>query len=95
MNIDLNNERDRMIWKLAKKRVGFRRHLIAYLAVNSLLWILWLIGDKQEHTDMFPWPLWCTIGWGIGLIFSFLEAFVISNLDSVDEEFKKLKDRIQ
>ncbi|MFL5772358.1 MAG: 2TM domain-containing protein [Flavisolibacter sp.] len=37
-----------------------------------------------------PWPLWTTIGWGIGVAFHFMSAYVTTGIHSVDKEYDKL-----
>lgn len=94
METTLQNERERQLWKQAKKRVGFKRQLVAYMIVNSFLWILWFIGDKQfsnNSWELIPWPLWCTLGWGIGLTFAFFDAYVFNRPNAIEREFEKLK----
>jgi hypothetical protein len=50
---------------------GFRCHARAFVAVNALLLLLWIVGSAtngdSEWSD--PWPLWVILGWGIGLGF--------------------------
>jgi hypothetical protein len=85
------NERDRLIWKQAKKRVGFRRHLTTYLLVNGFLWALWLFSGREADENGFPWPLWATLGWGFGLAFNFYHAYLDNKVDAVEREYEKLK----
>ncbi len=96
METTLQTERELMLWKQAKKRVSFKRQLAAYVIVNVFLWILWYIGDK-ETTGTFsmniPWPLWCSLGWGIGLAFKFADAYILNRPEAIEKEFQKLKDR--
>jgi Domain of unknown function (DUF1707)/2TM domain len=33
-----------------------------YLAVMALLWLIWLVTGAG-----YPWPIWPTLGWGIGV----------------------------
>lgn len=96
MESTLQNERELQLWKQAKKRVSFKRQLAAYLIVNGFLWILWYIGDKKETVSFYtnvPWPLWCSLGWGIALIFKFVDAYVLNRPEAIEKEFQKLKDR--
>lgn len=37
-------------------------HLISYAGVNILVWLIWLFS-----TGGFPWPLFVTLFWGIGM----------------------------
>ncbi len=42
-----------------------------------------------------PWPVWPTAGWGIGLIFHYIFEFNPSRLLSEEEEFKKMKRKME
>ena len=85
-------EKERMLWKQAKSRVEFKRHLWTYIIVNGFLWTLWLLtGGKSGHT--IPWPVWPTLGWGIGLAFSYYSAYHGHNIDAVEREYEKLKNK--
>lgn len=90
------SERDKHLWKIAKKRVAFRRHLFTYIVINAFLWAIWLFGDGYHmHHDrfVFPWPIWCTLGWGIGIAFSYYGAYHSTSLDAIDKEYEKLKNK--
>ena len=90
----METEKDRELWKLAKKRVGFKRHLGTYIIVNSFLWAIWFLTDHKhddEENGGFPWPIFPMLGWGIGIMFSFLNAYVFTKYDSVEKEYEKLK----
>ncbi len=94
METNLDNEREKLLWKMAKKRVGFRRQLASYIIVNSFLWALWLITDQHcygNDTICIPWPIWCTLGWGVGIAFSYYGAFIANTPNAVEKEFEKLK----
>ncbi len=57
--------------KRLKKRGEFRSHLIVYLLVNAFLWAIWAVGDGSG----FPWPLFVTGGWGVGLLLDAWETY--------------------
>lgn len=80
---------DRALWEIAKKRASFKSHLLTYLVVNGFLWALWAIRGN-EHSDI-PWPIWPTLGWGIGIVMHYLSAYVFPKENSVEKEFEKLK----
>lgn len=82
---------DEMLWKKAKKRVDFKRHLFTYILVNGFLWAIWFFTGEYEHGQRFPWPLWATLGWGIGLAFNFYSAYIDNKGDAVEREYEKLK----
>ena len=49
--------------KKFKARDVFFRSAFTYLAVNILLWAIWFITRQS-----FPWPLFVTFFWGIGML---------------------------
>lgn len=90
----IESEKDRMLWKEAKKRVGFRNHLYTYLAVNTFFWLLWIFTDKQDEEHGLPWPVFCTLGWGFGLFWHFMGTYVFENkVSQIEKEFRKLKEK--
>lgn len=90
--------RDEQLWRIAKKRAGFKKQLASYIIVNGFLWTMWYC--TQGHTDFdevnqynFPWPIWCTLGWGIGLAFSYYGAYHSDKETDTMKEYQRLKDR--
>jgi len=81
---------DSQLHEVARKRVDFRKHLITYLIINGLLWGIWFVTSAK-----YPWPVWPTAGWGIGLIFHYIFEFNPSRLFSEEEEFKKMKRKME
>lgn len=49
-----------------KKRRDLHTHAFAYLTVNVLVWGIWAI-IVATSGSWFPWPLFMTLGWGVGL----------------------------
>jgi hypothetical protein len=85
-------ERDQKLWRLAKKRVGFKNHLATYLIINGFLWGLWYFTDYSRGEFGVPWPVFTSLGWGIGLMFHFLGAYVFMDKhEQVEREYEKLK----
>ena len=64
------------VYEVAKKRVKARRdfyiHLVVYVVVNIMLVIIWAFPAGGGY----PWFWWVIGGWGIGLLFNFLDVFV-------------------
>ena len=88
-------QRDELLWRIAKKRANFKKSLISYLLVNTFLWLLWYF-TNDEHvvsTHNIPWPLWSTLGWGIGIAFQYAEAYVFSVHGAAEREYERLKNR--
>ncbi len=59
------NARDAALDRLKAKR-AFTAGLVSYVIVNAFLWILWAITGADGSP---PWPIWVTVGWGIGMAF--------------------------
>ena len=45
-----------------KRKRDFRGHVLIYALVNVGLWVIWAVGGAG-----FPWPVFPTLGWGIGI----------------------------
>lgn len=58
-----------------KKRRDFHTHAFVYLTINALVWGIWVIIGATSG-GWFPWPLWVTLGWGIGLVFNAWDVYV-------------------
>ena len=90
----MEEQRDDRLWQMAKKRASFQRSLVSYFVVNAFLWFIWWYSAGRHGTgDKMPWPIWVMIGWGIGLIFQYLNAYGGSRKDLVDKEYEKLKNQ--
>jgi hypothetical protein len=57
--------------KRVKDRRDFQTHVVAYLVVNAFLWGIWAwtLGPTG-----YPWPLWVTLGWGIGVVLNWWDV---------------------
>ena len=49
-----------------QKRRDFIAHLLAYVLINPVVWGIWLVIGLSSHS-WWPWPLFVTLGWGLGL----------------------------
>jgi hypothetical protein len=91
------DDRDEKLWRIAKKRAGFKKHLASYIIVNGFLWAMWFFTEghhiSQWGNDAFPWPVWPSLGWGIGLAFSYYGAYHDDKESDTLREYQKLKDR--
>jgi serine/threonine-protein kinase len=76
----------RRIEKRDKERQGLIIHFVAYLMVNLMLWGLWATDVllpiiQAEAPDVspaffeFPWPIFVTFGWGIGMVAHFISYY--------------------
>jgi hypothetical protein len=81
------NTQEQQRWETAQQRVSFKIHLYTYLIINGLFWIFWAFTTPKLT---FAWPLFPTLGWGIGLAFHYFEAYHSKN-KLVQKEYEKLK----
>lgn len=88
----MEEQRNEFLWKLAKKRAGFKSHLITYVLVIGGMWVLYLIMLQQQWgNNIHPWPIWPTLGWGIGLASHYFGAYGNFSEESMAEkEYQKL-----
>lgn len=93
--------KDPALWEIAQKRASFKTHALTYVIVNLFLWGIWYFSSRSVHDldidDLavihYPWPIWPTLGWGIGLAFHFAGAYVFPKTNSVEREYEKLKEQ--
>ena len=81
---------DKQLHELARKRVEFRTHLVVYVVINTMLWGVWYFTGSQ-----YPWPVWPTLGWGVGLVFHYIFDYRSSRMFSEEEEYQKLKKKFE
>lgn len=87
------NEKDPALWDIARKRAAFKTSLITYLIVNLFLWVLWYFTAGRHYHGGIPWPVWPSLGWGVGLLFQYFGAYVYPEANSAEREYEKLKNR--
>lgn len=91
---------DEELRKLAINRLkakrAFRTHLFSFVVVITMLWVIWLVtAITASGGAWFPWPIFPTLGWGIGLAFNWHAAYgpgsrAISESE-VDAEIRRLR----
>lgn len=83
--------RDEQLWKLAKKRADFKKHLFSYLIINPFLWAIWWVTiGRYSGFNVSTWPVYATLGWGVGLLFNYLDAYVTDSSSMIEKEYEKL-----
>ena len=58
----LDEAREYAIASVRRKR-KFVHDLVAYVAVNGLLWLIWFFTGRSTGGTI-PWPAWVSIFWG-------------------------------
>jgi hypothetical protein len=84
--------RDPQLWEIARRRASFKYHLGTYIVVIAFLWAVWLFtgDDSATREGKFPWPVWPTGGWGIGLLFHYFGAYISPKENTAEKEYQKL-----
>ena len=83
--------KDPQLWDIAKKRASFKSHFTIHLIMSAFFWLLWyLTGAKIHNGEGIPWPVWPMLGWGIGVLFHYIGAYVTYKNNSVEKEYNKL-----
>jgi hypothetical protein len=93
-NKETEQDKDPALWELAKRRASFQRHLATYLVMSVFFWIVWFMSGNYNSGGL-PWPVWPMLGWGIGITFHYVAAYVSTGNDSVEREYQKLKQQSQ
>ena len=83
--------KEQELWRLAKKRVSFKRHLLIYMIVNVFFWCIWWFDEDNRDKGEFPWPVWSMLGWGVGLAFEYVSVYHSNKPDAIEKEYEKIK----
>lgn len=87
----METQRDPVLWEIARRRASFKYHLVIYLVFIAFFWIVWALDDGHSRISHgWPWPIWPMLGWGIGLLFHFLGAYVFPKDTTAEREYQKL-----
>ncbi len=78
------------LWKVAKARAAFKTSLVTYVLVNIFLHIVWYV---TTGTEGYYWAIWPVLGWGIGLVFQYINAYHSNKMFSVENEYERLKNK--
>jgi hypothetical protein len=82
-------DKDLKLWEIAQKRAAFKKHLFTYAVVIAFLWLVWLF-TRIQYNVYGVWPVYPTLGWGIGLAFNYFNAYHWNRKKIVEQEYKKL-----
>lgn len=67
---EMEREIRKRVEKKLERRNEFYTHLAAFVIINSILWTIWAFSGTA-----FPWPIFVTGGWGIGLFADWQEFY--------------------
>ena len=70
-----------------RKRRDFKAHLLVYALVNAVVWAIWLvIALTSGGGNWWPWPIFLTLAWGIGLAMNAWDVFYRQPITTADVE---------
>jgi hypothetical protein len=84
-------QKDEVLWKLAKKRAGFKWSLAAYIFVSVFFTGLWFM---SSGSNSYFWPGWILFWWGVGVVYQYVDAYYSTTIFSTQAEYENLKNKI-
>ena len=94
--IAAEQENEQKLYSKARNRAAFRIHLMIFILVNALFWVIWyfVFRGTEANDVFFKAVLFVTIAWLIILIGHnvFVRMF---NSTIVEKELKKIKKQIE
>ena len=82
--------KDPQIWQLAQRRASFKAHATVYSIMSVFFWLLWYFTGGARYNSGLPWPVWPMFGWGIGIMFHYISAYVSPRSHATEREYEKL-----
>lgn len=79
--------RDQAVERLKKKR-DFRGHVFIYVAVNTMLVVIWAVTG-----DGFFWPIFPILGWGVGVAANAWDVYGRKPIS--EDEIRRETERLQ
>jgi hypothetical protein len=80
---DDGDARQQAITRIKAKR-DFQLHLVIFLLVNALLWVIWAVTGTG-----FPWPIFVTFGWGIGVVANWWSVYGGGSRPITEEQIQR------
>jgi hypothetical protein len=80
--------RAQAVKRLEKKR-DFHAHVLVYVLFNTLVWAIWSLASPHG----FPWPVFLTGAWGIGVIMNAWEVY--ARRPFTEAEIRQEADRLR
>lgn len=81
-------KRDETLWQVASRRAAFKRSFISYLVVNAFLVGVWYFTSGPQS---YFWPIWPILGWSIGVVMQYVNAYYGTRMFSTEQEYERLK----
>lgn len=75
-----------------KKRRDLHTHAFIYLTINLVVWGVWTVIGAMSGS-WWPWPLFVTLGWGVGLVANAWDVYVRRPI--TEAELRREMDRLR
>ena len=85
-------DKDRVLWNIAKRRAAFKRSAITYVVINGFLIAIWYL---TSGPNSYFWPIWALLGWGLGITMQYFGAYHGDKIFTAEKEYEKLKSQNQ
>jgi hypothetical protein len=86
--MEIEQQKDAALWRIAKRRAAFKLSVATYVVVNCLLLAIWYF---TSGTGSYFWPVWPILGWGLGIAVQYFGAYHSDSIFSAEKEYGKLK----
>jgi fatty acid desaturase len=75
-----------------KRRADLKAHAVVYLLVNLVVWGIWIVVGIGSHS-WWPWPVFLTLFWGIGLLMNAWDVYMRTPIseEDVQREMERLE----
>lgn len=83
-------DKDPELWQIARRRSSFKSHLLIYVVMSIFFWVIWYLTGGHNYNRGMPWPVWPMLGWGIGVTFHYIGAYVAPKSNATQKEYEKL-----
>lgn len=88
-----DGDKDPRLWEIARRRANFKSGLLTYFIVIPFLWVIWFLTSGRNGSHGWPWPIWPTLGWGLGMLFQYFRAYMHTEANSAEREYEKLTNK--
>ena len=63
---------------------GFNIHLLVFLLLTPATWLIWYLTGTT-----YPWPIWQTPAWAMGVLFHYLGVYVFKKNGQAEQRSTK------
>lgn len=79
----MRHDLEQQLFERAKRKVGFKIHLTVFVIATAAQWAIWAMTNRS-----YVWPIWPTLGWGVGILAHYFGVYHSRKLFSVEKEYQ-------